>query len=368
MTGPLRAAVAGAGIGDEYVRALALIPGVEVVAVCARTAGSANTLADRHGVVGRYTSFEAMLEREAPALVVVATPNRLHAPMTLAAVEAGAHVVCEKPLALTLAQARQMALRAHELGRTSFVPFTWRFLPAARRAKELLDDGSVGTPYHVFVRYFVRGFGDPHGPMRWQFDAAEAGSGSLANLASHAIHLVHWWVGGVRRLCASLATHVDERTSPGGGRAVVSVDDTCGLLAELDGGASLALTASSVAFGPRVSVELGVLGSDGALVLDDEWGTAAAATGRLRLARAGETGWSEVPLPPDEPRADGEAPFRGCFARMAEEVVAAVREGRPASPGFEDGVRVQAVLEAALRAAAESSWVEVDDVREGAVR
>jgi len=365
MAALLRAAVAGTGIGDEYVRALARVPDVEVVAVCARSAESADRLADRHGVAARYTSFEAMLEREAPALVVVATPNRLHAPMTLAALDAGAHVVCEKPLGLTLAEAREMALRANELGRTSFVPFTWRFLPAAMRAKELLDGGFVGTPYHVFARYFVRGFGDPHGPMRWQFDAAEAGSGALGNIASHAIHLADWWLGGFRRLRASLATHVGERARPdGGARAVVSVDDTCSLLAELDGGASLALTASLVAFGPRVSVEIGVLGSDGAIVLDDEWGTAAAATGRLRGARAGETGWSELPLPAGDETADAAAPFRGCFSRMAHEVVAAVREGRPAAPSFEDGVRVQAVLDAALRSAAESSWVELEAVEE----
>jgi predicted dehydrogenase len=198
--------------------------------------------------------------------------------------------------------------------------------------------------------------------MRWQFDAAEAGSGALANLGSHAIHLLDWWLGGFRRVCAALATQVGERAGAAGERVAVSVDDVCGLLGELEGGASVTITASQIAFGPRVSVEIGVFGSDGALVLADDWGTDDAATGRLRTARHGENGWTEVPLaPPDGVEVD--APFRGCFARMAEEVVAAIREGRPASPDFHDGVRVQEVLDAAVRSAAEDAWVELDTVR-----
>lgn len=367
MTTPLRAAVVGAGVGEEYVAALRRRTDVEVVAVCARTPESVRRVADRHQITGRYTSYESMLEREALDIVVVATPNHLHYPVTMAALEGGAHVACEKPLGLTLDEARSMARRADELGRRHFVSFTWHFLPAVRHVKELLETGLIGSPYHVHVRYYVRGWGDPHGPMRWQFDAAQAGSGSLGNIGSHAIHLVQWWLGDVQRVCSSLRTVVWERDARGGGRAEVSVDDTCGLLAELEDGTPVVFSTSAVAFGPRVSVEIGVFGSEGALVLEDDWSASDAATGRIRVARSDDSGWTPVPVPAGltegESLVDPAAPLRGCFARMAAEFTAAVREDRAASPDFHDGVRVQEVIEAALRSAVEERWVALDDVR-----
>jgi predicted dehydrogenase len=358
-------AVVGAGVGEEYVRAFAREPDAEVVAVCARSEGSARRVADAHGVRGRYTSYQALLEREAPDIVVVATPNYLHHPVSIAALESGAHVACEKPLGLTLAEAVGMAERAEELGRRNLATFTWRFLPAARRVKELLDEGFVGEPYHAYARYHVRGWGDPKGPMRWQYDAASAGSGSLGNLGSHAIHLVEWWLGDVRRLAAVATTAIAERRA-GNGTASVSVDDTCGLLAELEDGTPVSISLSSVAYGPRVSVEIGVFGSEGALRFRDDWGAPDAAVGRVSGARAGDAAWSDLPVPRslvgDEP-ADPSAPFRGCFVRMAGEITAAVRDGRPAAPDFRDGARVQAVLEAALVSAAEERWVTTAEVR-----
>src|SRR5262245_42562506 len=369
MSYPLRVAVAGAGIGEQYVASFAGHPDAEVVAVCTRTPGSGTHLTSRYDVGRSYTDYETMLEREAPEIVVVAVPNHLHSPMTLAALEAGAHVVCEKPLALDLDEALEMVSRAEERRRCTFVPFTWRFLPAAVRMSELLAAGFVGRPYHVSIRYFVCGWGDPHGPMRWQYDAAAAGSGTLANIGSHSIHLVQWWLGDFRRVCALLGTLVPERLTATGTRAHVSVDDTCVLLGELEDGTPVALDASSVAYGPRVDLAIRVSGSDGALVFEDDWAAADAHLGRLRGARAGDAGWTPIEVPHGGTRADSGrgTPLGVCFDRMAAEVVSAVRENRTARPSFRDGLRVQRVLDAALRSAARESWQTVAEPSRTAV-
>jgi predicted dehydrogenase len=367
VTSVLRAAVVGAGIGEEYVLALRRHPDVQVVAICARTSASADRIGESHGVPGRYTSYESMLEREALALVFVATPNYLHFPMTMAALEAGAHVACEKPLAVSLADARLMARRSDELGRCHFVPYTWRFLPAARAVKELLDAGFVGTPYHAYVRYHVRGWNDPRGPMRWQYDAAQAGSGALANVGSHAIALVQWWLGEIRTVCSSLRTAVPERMTGDGRAARVTVDDTCALLLELEDGTPTVLSISQVAFGPRVSVEFGLFGSDGALTMQDDWGAEDAWAGRVLIAHGTDADWKPFPIPPrlteGSSPADPAVPFRGCYTAMVSELVSAIREGRAAAPDFHDGVRVQEVIEAALQSEGEERWVRVRDPR-----
>jgi predicted dehydrogenase len=365
---PIRAAVVGAGIGEEYVRAFAREPDLEVVAVCARSRESARRVAEKHGVAAHYTSYESMLKNEIPEIVVVATPNHLHYPVTMAALESGAHVACEKPLGMTFAEATRMAERADELARRHLATLTWRFLPAARYAKELLDDGFVGTPYHGYARYHVRGWGDPKGPMRWQFDAAYAGSGALANLGSHAIHLVQWWLGAVRRVTAQTTTAIRERED-GAGSSRVSVEDTCMLLAELESGTPVAVSLSSVAYGPRVSVEIGVFGDEGALLFKDDWNTPDAAVGRLTASRAADSGWVDVAVPPrlvGDIEADHDAPLRGCFAGMAHELTAAVRENRPATPDFHDGALVQAVIDAALVSAADARWVATAEIFERA--
>src|ERR1044072_1384216 len=114
------------------------------------------------------------------------------------------------------------------------------------------DAGFIGRPYHVNVRYYNLGWGDTQGPMRWQYDKAQAGSGALGNLGSHCIHLIHWWLGGFRRVCAMLSTGVKERTPPSGGdRVPVDVDDSCAFLGELTDGTPVVFNASSVALVSR---------------------------------------------------------------------------------------------------------------------
>jgi predicted dehydrogenase len=352
----LRAAVVGAGIGEEHARALAAQDGVELVAVAARSAESAGRLGERLGVAGRYTSVDELLEREAPDIVVVATPNDLHHQVVTAALEAGAHVACEKPLALRLADARSMARRADELGRRHLTCFTWRFLPAVRLVRELLDAGAIGEPHHVLVRYYTCGFGDPRGPMRWQFDAAAAGSGALGNLGSHAVDLVRLWIGEVEDVSARLSTAIGERDGGAYGSGRVTVDDSGSLALTLAGGVPATIALSMIAAGPRVSVEAVLAGSDGALRFEEDWSAGDAALGRVSRAARSDQRWTPVEVPARlaaEARfATPQSAFRGCFHGMAAELVAAIREDRPAVPDLHQGAAVQAVLDAAVASSA----------------
>jgi predicted dehydrogenase len=321
-------------------------------------------LARRYAIPHTYTDYQSMLAEEPLDLVVVAAPNDLHHDMTLAALTAGAHVVCEKPLALNTEQALEMTTRAVTARRVHFVPFIWRFVPAMIYAKEIIDSGFIGQPYHVDVRYFVQGWGDPAGPMRWQYSRVQAGSGSLANLGSHLIHVVQWWLCPIRRVSALATTTVKERLGPDGSMVPVDVDDSCRFLAALEDDTPVTFSLSSIAYVRRVNVEIALCGSEGSMIFQEDWGAPDASIGRIWATRAGDPGPSAVPIPE---RLTGEfldgpdyyTPFRSCFSRMAREVVGAIQEGRDAAPSFHDGLRVQEVLDAVVRSAHEERWMTV---------
>jgi predicted dehydrogenase len=360
----LRVGIVGAGIGAGYVAGFQKQPGVEVTAICARTPTRIAGVALRYGIPRRYTVYEQMLAQERLDIVAIATPNYLHHPMVLAALDAGKHVLCDKPLAMNVTQAREMVAKAESSGLRHFVPFTWRFLAAALYVKEIIASGFLGELYHANVRYYVSGWGDPQGPMRWQYDKERAGTGALGNLGSHAIHLIEWWLGPIQRVCARLRTAVKQRLTEGKERVAIHVDDTCAVLAELADGAPVVFDISSVALVPRVSIEISLHGGEGSLVFQDDWGSTDASTGRIFAMRRNDQVPSSVPIPI---RLTGEflqgpdfvTPVRSCFARMAAEFIGAIRENRVAEPNFHDGLRVQEVIEGILKSAAEERWVAV---------
>jgi predicted dehydrogenase len=303
-----------------------------------------------------------MLDQEPLDIVVVATPNHLHYPMTMAALDAGKHVICDKPLALNVSQAQDMLDRAEAMRRKHLVPFVWRFLPAAAYVKEFIASGFLGQLFHVNVRYFNLGWGDVYGPMRWHFDRDMAGSGALGNIGSHALHLLQWWFGDIEQICALLGTAVKERIWPDGTPASVQVDDHAALLGKIAGGASVVFNASMVSLVARNFLQIDMFGSDGSLVFSDDWGTEDAALGRIYAMRRNEHVPAKVPIPErltgeflDMP--DYHTPFRSCFSRMTAEFVDAIRQDRPAKPSFADGVQVQKVLDAALKSATEKKWI-----------
>jgi predicted dehydrogenase len=362
QTQPLRVGVVGAGIGAGYVAGFQKQAGVDVVAICAQTPTRMAGVASKYKIPSMYSAYEDMLLKEPLDIVAVATPNHLHHSMVLAALEARKHVLCDKPLAMSVAEARDMTDRAERSGLRHFVPFTWRFLPAALYLKEIIASGFLGELFHANVRYYVCGWGDPQGPMRWQYDRNLAGSGALGNLGSHAIHMIEWWLGPIRKVCARLRTAVKERIAAGEGRVTIQVDDTCAVIAELADGIPVVFDISSVALVPRISMEISVHGSEGSLLFQDDWGRVDAFTGRILAMRRNDQVPTCVQIPTrltgeflDAP--DYVTPVRSCFTRMTAEFIQAIRENRQAEPNFHDGLRVQEVIDAILKSAREDCWV-----------
>ena len=364
MSEILRVGTIGAGIGAAYIAGFQKQPGVEVSALCARTPVRLKLVAERYNIPRTYTDYQAMLDTERLDIVAIATPNYLHHPMTLSALEAGKHVLCEKPLALNVGQAGAMLEAAEQHGRKHFVPFTYRFLPAALYMKEILDAGFVGQVYHAYVRFHIRGWGDPSGPMRWQFQKEQAGSGVLGNVGSHAVYLIQWWLGRIQRVSATLTTAVKERVAEGGHRVTVQLDDSCAITGELEDGVPVVFDISQVAMVERIKLEAGVFGSEGSLIFLHESGAQDAVTGRILAMRKNEKAPALLPIPSRLTgefldMADFSTPPRSCFRRMTAEFVNAIREDRPAEPNFHDGLQVQKVLDAVLTAASEQRRIPV---------
>ena len=357
---PLRVGVVGAGIGVHYAESFQRIGDVEVVALCASSTRNAGPAADRLGIEAVFTDFDEMLAQLELDIVAIATPNDLHHPMTLAAVEAGAHVLCDKPLAMNSAQALEMLEAAERRGVRHIVPFWWRFLPVVTRAHELLADGSFGEPHFAYVRYLNCGWGDPHGPMRWQFDLTRSGTGALANIGSHAIHVLQWLAGDITRVCAHSAVNVAERTWPDGTVAHPDAEDTVAFVAELRNGAPVSFLASSVAYQARSAFSVAVHCSEGSVGVAAESHWPHSAIGRLTVMRRGDEGPRQlaVPGPPTSGGLPaGAQPQDVAYTAIAAELVAAIRHARPAAPGFGEGLRVQEVIDAASASAAGAGWV-----------
>ena len=359
---PLRVGIVGAGIGINYAESFMRTEGAEVVALCASSTRNPGPAAARLGIESVFTSYEEMLARGELDIVAIATPNEFHHAMTLAALESGAHVLCDKPLAMDAGQALEMCRAAESRGARHIVPFWWRFLPAVTSAHALLADGSFGEPQFAYVRYLNCGWGDPHGPMRWQFERARAGSGALGNVGSHAIHVLEWLAGDLVRVCAHTAINVPERRWPDGSPGRPDVEDTVAFVGELEGGAPVSFLASSVAYQVRTAFTVGVHCSDGSIAVAAESHWPDGPTGRLTVMRRGDEGPRQVPVPP-LPGTEGQAavlaPQDVAYGAIAAELVAAIREGRAAAPGFEAGLRVQEVIDAAVESARGAGWVVV---------
>lgn len=348
-----------------YLPALAAHPRAAVAALCGRDLGRAEALAKRWDVPGVFTDYLAMLRTENLDAVIIASANDTHHPATMAALAAGKHVLCEKPLALTVAEAAEMVQAAAQQGAVTMVPFTYRFMPSSQFLKELLDNDYIGRPYHLAMRYYT-GFGRT-GAYHWRFDKAKAGSGVIGDLGSHFLHLAEWFYGAITAVTCQSAAMVKRDPAPGGA-PYEQMEDTAAFLLEFAGGAHGVVTVSSLAheptpFGQRHQFEFH--GDGGTLYAENDWDK----TEVVRGARAG--GDSNAGLAPLEipARHYGAArrdtvhnTYRDMFRverRMTGEWVDAIIDGRAVKPDFADGLRVQRLMDAALTSAAEGRRVAV---------
>jgi predicted dehydrogenase len=347
-----------------YLPALADHPRGAITAVCGRDADRAQALADRWGIAQVHTEWSELIDSGEVDALIVSSPNDTHHPIVMAALGRGLHVLCEKPLALTAAEADAMATTAVAAGLVTMVPFTYRWMPTNRWMKELVDDGYVGRPYHVNLRYFA-GYAREPG-YAWRFDVERAGSGLLGDLGPHWLHLARWWLGEVTAIGALTATFVERGPRPDG-TSYVQGEDSAVISVRFESGAYGTLQVSAVCwegtpFGQTHHAE--IHGSEGTLYAFNDWDLVQ----EVRGLRAGEQGGARLLPVPDRlwqgaRRSSVHDTYRDVFRRgssMARAWVEAIADGRPCEPDFVEGARIQTLLEAAaVSAAADGGLVDV---------
>ncbi|MFN8466048.1 MAG: Gfo/Idh/MocA family oxidoreductase [Caldilineaceae bacterium] len=331
-----------------------------IAAICSRNRERAQEMADKYDIPAVYTDYHQMLEHAGLDAVVIAVPDDLHYPMTMDALAAGLHVLCEKPLALNAQQALAMTEKARMMGVKHMTFFAWRFEPYHRYLHQLMGEGYVGRPYLCQFRQ-VGGYGRD-GLYAWRFDT-QHGNGILGDLGSHMIDMAHWLVGDITRVSAHLTTSV-ERTAPDAEPLRTPANDSALLTVEFANGACGAIVVSAVAhMAEREQFhEVSLYGEAGTLELN----TSSLAV-QMRGVRQGQTQF-EVLTVPDEFRkgVDLSLPLwdRLSIAMQTQSVgdrqfIDAILNDRPVAPNFEDGLKVQAVIDAALESQRSGCRIQV---------
>ena len=337
-------------------------PRAQVVAICGRNRERAEEVAHKYEVPHVFTDYREIIANGNLDALVIVTPDDLHYPMTMAALDAGLHVLCEKPLALNAGQARQMLEKASTVGVKHMVFFTFRWIPRFQYVRDLLDDGYIGRCFHCQFR-FLGGYG-LRARYRWRFDGSRC-NGVLGDLGSHMIDLARWYVGDVARVSASLGTYVD-RPGPEGG-SLDPANDAAILGVEFASGALGTIEVSGVAHIADRGFEKTVVlhGDAGTLRVDEvQFGTEAGVV--IRGARHDCDRFQTLSVPEellgDFDPTDLWSVIPAVFAKRSvgdRQFIDAIVEDRPAVPSFHDGLKAQEVIDAAIKSHEQGVWVSL---------
>jgi predicted dehydrogenase len=340
-----------------------------------RDAKELAAFAARWGWQGITTRWQDLVGHGELELVDVATPNHVHAEPSIAMLEAGKHVACEKPLAGTLADARAMRDAAKKAkGTRTFVWYNYRRCPAVALAHQLVAEGRIGRVYHVRAAY-LQSWGGPETPLLWRFDESAAGSGAHGDLNAHIVDMCRFVTGEelVEVHGAVARTFVEERTIPGTTRKGKStVDDAVLFLATLSGGGVASFEATRLAAPHQNANSLEVNGEKGSLRFDFEDMNLLRFHDAARGPREG--GWTRIMCTSSA----GKHPYAGHwwpdahvlgyehgFTNMLADVLRVLGGEKPAFPlpDFEDAYQTQRALEAALISARERCAVRLAEVQ-----
>ncbi|MEV0320872.1 Gfo/Idh/MocA family protein [Streptomyces sp. NPDC050658] len=350
-------------------------------AVCGRDGGAVRAAADRLGWAAAETDWRALVARDDVDLVDICTPGDSHAQIAIAALEAGKHVLCEKPLANTVEEAEAMAEaaeRARARGQVAMVGFNYRRVPALALARQMVADGRLGALRHIRLTYLQDWLVDPEFPLTWRLRKERAGSGALGDLGAHIVDLAQYLTGeqmaGVSALTetfvrerplldgasSGLAAESGVGTGTGTGTGTVTVDDAAVFTGRFPSGALALFEATRFAAGRKNALRLELNGSDGSLAFDLERlnelsfhdHTEPAVSSGFRRILVTEPGhpYLEAWWPPGHGLG-----YEHTFVHQARDLLHAVAAGGVAEPSFADGLSVQRVLAAVEESAAKNS-------------
>ncbi|HLU35260.1 MAG TPA: Gfo/Idh/MocA family oxidoreductase [Thermomicrobiales bacterium] len=358
--GPIRLALIGTGFGSAvHLPALAHVDHTELVAICSRRQERATAIAARHGVHTASTDWRDVINDPGVDAVIIATPPYLHHQMVIAAIEAGKHVLCEKPLARNLAETRDMARLAEHAKVVAMVNHQYRYLPIRRRVKELIDEGYIGEPQSVSMIVFNSSLTDPETTrFTWLMEEEKAG-GMLRAFGSHYIDTLRWWLGEIDGVAGTTGTMVTKRRLPDSTTmATVDADDNFAFLLQFRNGAI-----GSVHYSSTAPIDAGesitISGSEGMLIMEGD--------AELFGARKRDMHLRELAIPdrlmPKLPQ------FSHHLTRptilLMRDWIQAIREGdfTKNAPSFHDGAKVQEIIDGVTRSRVQGRWVDTSGAR-----
>jgi predicted dehydrogenase len=384
MTNSLRVAMIGHGfmgaahsVGWRQAPAAFALPLAPTMAVLVgRDAERTAADAERWGWSETATDWRAVVQRDDIDVIDIVTPGDSHAEIAIAALAAGKHVLCEKPLANTVADAQRMADAAASATGLSMVGFTYRRVPAVTLMRDLIAEGRIGAVRQVRASYRQDWLADPESPMTWRLEKDRAGSGSLGDIGAHAIDMTQFVTGQtVDRVSGVLETIVSERPlmgdsvglggTAGAGTGTVTVDDLALFTGRLSSGALASFEATRFATGRKNALEIEISGDRGAL----HWNLEDLNTLHHydATAPAGTQGFTRILVTePEHPYLSGWWPtghmlgYEHGFSHQVKDLVEAIATRTAPEPSFDDGLRVQRVLDAVERSATDgSAWTDI---------
>lgn len=341
------------------------MPVIDRVALCDVDAAHAAACASAFGFARSTTDWRSLLADPAIDLISITSPNGLHREMAVAALEAGKHVWCEKPMALTLADAEAMAAAAgRAAGKATALGYGYLQNPALQEARRLIAEGVIGTPFDFRGSVDEDYMADPALPWSWRLRAADAGHGTLGDLTVHLVSLARCLMGEIDSLVAMVDTVHATRPRPDGAAARVENDDTAHALVRFASGARGTLASSRIAHGRKNGLRVEVHGSQGMLWLDNE--------------RMNELNLYVADGPPASRgfRRILSGPLHGDYARLCPapghglgfnelkvielaELLKAIRGQPSRSVDFAEGLRIERVIHAFAASASSGAWVRL---------
>ncbi len=373
-------------MGKAHSNALARIgmffePSMKVgmKAICGREESWVKESATKFGWEGYETSWEKLIAREDIDAVDITAPSNAHMEIALGAAKAGKHIFCEKPLALTLKDAREMLKAAEDNKIKHQIGFNYRFAPAILLAKKLIDQGKLGTIFHFRGFYLQDWIIDPDFPLVWRLDKNVAGSGSHGDLGAHVIDTARFLVGDFDKVIGMSKTFVKDRpivekmtglsgkAQENAARGKVTVDDATLFLAEFKNGALGSVEATRFANGHKNAMSFEINGSKGSIRYafermneleyfssEDEEGTQG-----FRVIQVTEPNHPYIAAwwPPGHVIG-----YEHTFVHELYEFVEAIAKDSKTSPDFYDGVKCSQVLEAVDTSIENKQWIDVDSL------
>lgn len=369
------------GVGRAHLQAIAryatifsqasLVP--ILVGVAGRSRERAEEAARVYGAQAAHADAHGLIEDPRVQAVIHAGPNDLHARASIAAVDRGLHVLCEKPLARDALEAAQMRDAAVRAGVVHMTGYNYRFTPAIAMARRLIEAGDIGRIYHFRARFCDESMVEPSTPHGWRHSRARAGSGSIGDLAAHAIDLARHLVGEIAAVSAASRIFIDRRPAPGGGQAPVDVEDAVEAILEFENGAVGTLEASTFCVGRKNLFTFELNGERGSVA----WNLERLNELEVYLPDRGVDGVRTVLVTDaDHPYGQTWWPpghilgWEHAFVHQLHRFLGAIAGGEGVAPQgatFEDGYQCAVVCDALGRAARENRRVLIADEARGAV-